>query len=197
MAFPSDDSIEPKVNPNFESRPPRSIDDLIGELNQAKQVFETEKPSQPPGIPGEPKPTAPAGEEPEPIEPMDPERAKRQGERLAKITDSILSNVAGMVAGSEDCDKYKASEGDRADIAEAWADISASSGIKMPPGVMLAILLLMTYIPKFKIAISDRRYNKLQSQMDLLQGQVDALQEERLKIRLENQQLKHDDTATE
>ena len=153
----------------------KGLDQLIAELNEDKEKF------------------SPQGEKifdnPEPgeefTEPITPEKAERTGERLARITDTIISNTCSIIASSDEVDKYKADERDLKDIAEAFSQLSIAKDIDLPPGVTLVVLLVMVYLPKFKIALNDRRYNRLKAQMDNIQQQIDQLTEERIRKKIE------------
>lgn len=171
MPLPTDNNTI--VNPNFQEKPEISFDELLSDLNTKKQVFETPPPPSQPGSPAPPPPSQPglaeyAAEKP----PMDPEKAARSGMRYAKLTDTVLGNVAGMVANADKTEKYRADEADIKDLAEAYADLAAESNVEMPPWLQVLFLVLMIYIPKFKVAITDKRYNKLKKEMEEMKEQI-------------------------
>lgn len=175
MPLPTDNTPELPVNPNFKEKPDISFDELLSDLNTKKQVFEHTPPaaapgSIPPSMPGAPLQGLAAEYAEKP--PMDPEKAQRTGLRYAKLTDTVLGNVAGMVASSEDTHKYRADDGDIKDLAEAYADLAAESNVEMPPWLQVLFLVLMIYMPKFKVALTDRRYNKLKKEMEDIRSEI-------------------------
>lgn len=165
----------------------KTLDELIGELNEQKENLITPDSEK-------------VQSEPEDVyhpedDPLAQERAERTGERLARITDTILSNTFSIVASSDEVQKYKADDRDLKDIGEAYAQLNLAKQIDLPPALTLTILLIMVYMPKLKIALTDRRYNRLKSQMDNMQHQIDELNKERLKIEIENEKLKTNENS--
>lgn len=107
--------------------------------------------------------------------PVDPEKARRTGERIARMIDTGIDfTLSNFVA--KNGESYKADERDLQDIAEAWGEVSAEHNWNIGPEWTLIILYLMVYGPLVKQAFYDRRVAELEARQNLLEQQMKTIQ---------------------
>ena len=107
--------------------------------------------------------------------PVDPDKARRTGERIAKIIDTGIDfTLSNFVARNGE--SYKADERDLQDIAEAWGEISEEHNWNIGPEWTLIILYIMVYGPLVRQAVSDRRMAELEARQNLLEQQMKTIQ---------------------
>lgn len=104
---------------------------------------------------------------------LSPEKAKRTGERIARLVDTGIDFALSNFVARND-ESYRADERDLEDIAECWGEIAHDHDWNIGPEWQLAILYIMVYGPIVKQAITDRRIAELETRQQL--------QEERLRI---------------
>lgn len=114
---------------------------------------------------------------------ISPERARRTGERIARVIDTgfnfFVSNLVAKGSGKE----YKADADDLADIAEAWGDIAEEKQWEFSPGWQLAILYAIVYGPLAKEAFNDRRLAEVETRQNTLEDKIKALENELARSR--------------
>lgn len=181
MPFPTEiqPEVKPeiKINPNFQQHDFENLDDLLRDLNTAKQVFE--KPGEDQPAPGS-MPPMDFNTDNLPPETITREEAERAGMRMAKLTDSILSVTGMTIAKEQDPAKYKASEGEIDDMAAAWSEVAEEYKFKMNPWFNIALLTLMIYMPKMVQASNDRRVKILEEKQKEFDARLKAT-EQRIK----------------
>lgn len=104
---------------------------------------------------------------------LSPEKAKRTGERIARLVDTGIDFALSNFVARND-ESYRADERDLEDIADCWGEIAQDHDWNIGPEWQLAILYIMVYGPIVKQAITDRRIAELEARQQL--------QEERLRI---------------
>lgn len=111
-------------------------------------------------------------------ETVDPEKAKRTGERIAKIIDTgidfTLSNLVAKNGKS-----YRADEKDLQDIVEAWGEISEEHQWNIGPEWTLAILYIMVYGPLVKQAFDDKRFAEIEANQRRLEQRLENFENEK------------------
>lgn len=104
---------------------------------------------------------------------MSPEKAKRTGERIARLVDTGIDFALSNFVARND-ESYRADERDLEEIADCWGEIAQDHDWNIGPEWQLAILYIMVYGPLVKQALTDRRLAEMEARQQL--------QEERLKI---------------
>lgn len=124
--------------------------------------------------------SSPGGPDPVEIIPEDagvtvsPEKAKRTGERIAKVIDTGIDfALSNFVAHNSET--YRADSNDLEDIAECWGEIAQDHNWEMSPEWQLAILYVMVYGPLVKQAVTDRRLAELEQRQKELEARMDAI----------------------
>ncbi len=109
---------------------------------------------------------------------ISPERARRTGERIARVIDTgfnfFVSNLVAKGSGKE----YKADADDLADIAEAWGDIAEEKQWEFSPGWQLVILYAIVYGPLAKEAFNDRRIMEIEQKQLEQEAKMRQMQNE-------------------
>lgn len=88
---------------------------------------------------------------------VSPERARRTGERIARVIDTGFNFLASNFIAKDSDKEYNADADDLADLAEAWGDIASEKQWEFSPGWQLIILYAIVYGPLVKEAFNDRR----------------------------------------
>lgn len=158
------------------------LDALLTELNVPKQQFFTD-----PAAPGATEAAgspffAPDDQQPDPI---DPEAAKRAGRRAAALCDGVLSFGAAIIGKTSDTDRYSASEGEKNDLAEAWEAVAEKYSFEVNPWISVVFLTLTIYAPKYIEALNDRRFNKMQEEINELRAEQERITAEIMAARKE------------
>ena len=167
---------------------PLSLADIEAEFSRPTQAFDA--PAQgdiPPELINpdnepEPAPSMPTldGYDDAPAdEPVSPERARRTGERIARLIDTGFSfAAAGLIAKSGK--QYKAAPADLSDIADAWGEVAQEHNISLGPEWTLVVLYLMVYGPLLKEAFDDRRLRLVEEEQER-QRLVQEMHDRRLR----------------
>ena len=112
----------------------------------------------------------------EPAEAVSPERARRTGERIARLIDTGIDfTLSNFVAHNNET--YRADEKDLEDIAQCWGEISQEHGWSIGPEWSLIILYIMVYGPLVKQAITDRRVAELEMRQQQLEARMNAMEQ--------------------
>lgn len=110
-------------------------------------------------------------------EPIDPEKAKRTGERIARIIDTGIDfTLSNFVAQNDQ--SYKADEKDLDDIAQCWGEISEERNWNIGPEWTLVILYLMVYGPLVRQAFTDRKTALLEERQAVLEKRVSQIEQQ-------------------
>ena len=110
-------------------------------------------------------------------EPIDPEKAARSGMRLAKMLDGAISTGAAMfIAKTDDTSRYKASEGDVKDVADALSEVTAEYNLDISPWFQVAFIVGIVYMPILTKAFNDKRINELEKQMQSMTKRVENIE---------------------
>lgn len=88
---------------------------------------------------------------------VSPERARRTGERIARVIDTGFNFLASNFIAKDSDKEYNADADDLADLAEAWGEIAEEKQWEFSPGWQLIILYAIVYGPLVKEAFNDRR----------------------------------------
>lgn len=111
-------------------------------------------------------------------EPISPEKAKRTGERIARLIDTGIDfALSNFVAHNGQ--NYRADERDLQDIADAWGEVSEEHNWKLGPEWTLAILYIMVYGPLVKQAVTDRRLAAIEEEQRSMKDRIAALENQK------------------
>jgi hypothetical protein len=140
--------------------------DLDSLLSEAKSTPKQNY-SAPDGENGEGSAEQPeGGQGPSGEPPSKPLKVSGQSEAAAKMVmktfDTGWSMGAQLYTGAPERAKYKAEQEDFEDLVEAWALYIESQGMKIPPWLGIALLMVVTYLFKVPSIIKDRK--EIQSQ---------------------------------
>lgn len=186
MPFPTEAQTEGKteikLNPNFQQHDFENLDDLLQDLNTAKQVFKQPGEDQAPGS----QPAIDFNTDNLPPETISREEAERAGRRMAKLTDSILSVTGMTIAKEQDPEKYKATAGEIDDMAAAWSEVAEEYKFKMNPWFNIALLTLMIYMPKMVQASNDRRVKILEEKQKEFDTRLKVMEERKKEVEKSN-----------
>ena len=106
---------------------------------------------------------------------VDPERARRTGERIARLIDTGIDfTLSNFVAKNNET--YRADDRDLQDIADCWGELAEEKGWSIGPEWSLIILYIMVYGPLVKQALTDRRMAELEARQSILEEQMKTIQ---------------------
>ena len=185
MALPTE-TPAPAQNPDYKARNFMDMDSLLSELSTERQNFDA--PAPPPGSTPPPMPGIPPAPGAQPLypgelpaEPITREDAERAGKRMATMLDGALSFTGMIIAKEQTTEKYKASEGELKDLAEACSEVSEQYQFKVNPWFNVAILLLFIYMPKLIQANNDRRIKALETKAREQEARIQAIEDKNKK----------------
>ena len=171
--------------------PPKTVDELIAELNVNKQDF-TPPPPPPGAIPGEESNNQPGNEyqqpynqfeEPPIVSPADLAKAKASAIFVTSAVDIGLSEILTMIAKGKDPEPYKATASEREDMINVWAEYLKDKGGDIPPGVMVLIMILVVYGPRAKSAFDAKAADEAlaikEAENDKLKKRIAELEKEK------------------
>ena len=141
---------------------PTNVDDLLAEMNLPKQDF-TPKTE----IPGSGSENTNTQSEihnqenyqfndPSIISPADLAKAKASATFVVNAIDIGASEILTMIAKGKDPEPYTATESEKADMVEVWAEYLKDKGGDIPPGVMVLIMIIVVYGPRTKAALDNK-----------------------------------------
>lgn len=114
---------------------------------------------------------------------VSPERARRTGERIARVIDTGFNFLASNFIAKDSGKEYKADADDLADIAEAWGDIAEEKQWEFSPGWQLIILYAIVYGPLAKEAFNDRRIMEIEQKQREQDEEMRQIKHELARIR--------------
>lgn len=114
---------------------------------------------------------------------VSPERARRTGDRIARVIDTGFNFVASNFIAKDSGKDYKADERDLADLAEAWGDIAEEKQWEFSPMWQLVILYAIVYGPLCKEAFNDRKLMELETRQNEQEEKMKKMQDELDRIR--------------
>ena len=157
----TDTTTEAKI-----AQPSKSIDDLIAEMNVNKQDF-----TPPPSEANQTNQTENNNsnfqqqfnepQEPKIFNPADLAKAKASATFVVSAVDIGVSEILTMIAKGTDPKPYKATEDEKDDMINVWAEYLKEKGGDIPPGVMVVIMILVVYAPRAKSAFDNKKADKL------------------------------------